>query len=264
MSSRGVLDQPAPPPDAVLRYGPLPEHVIDVRWPAAATAAPLVVVVHGGYWREEYDRTHAGPQCVGLAAAGYAVAAIEYRRTGSGNGWDELSADVAAALEQVGGLVAGAAQQAGMDVDPARTVLVGHSAGGHLVAWAAATRDLPGVVGAVSLAGVLDLTLADDLRLDVGPGGPAVHVLLGGSRVDVPQRYAAADPTRLGPPAIPVVALHGDADDVAPLALSESYCAATGQRLVVLAGTDHFAWIDPQSTAWPHELAAIDALARSP
>ena len=61
-----------------------------------------------------------------------------------------------------------------------------------------------------------------------------------------------------------MVALHGDADDVAPLALSESYCAATGQRLVVLAGTDHFAWIDPQSTAWPHELAAIASLTPPP
>jgi acetyl esterase/lipase len=260
VSSRDVLDQPAPPPDVVLRYGPLPEHVIDVRWPAAgAGPASLVVVVHGGYWREEFDRVHAGPQCVGLAEAGYAVAAIEYRRTGSGSGWDELSADVLAALGQVGGLVAEAAERAGVAVDPQRSVLVGHSAGGQLVAWAA-TRDLPGVVGAVSLAGVLDLTLADDLRLDDGPDGPAVHALLGGSRADVPQRYAAADPTRLGTPTIPVVALHGDADDVAPLVLSESYCAATGQRLVVLAGTDHFAWIDPQSRAWAQELAAISGL----
>ncbi|WP_426563964.1 alpha/beta hydrolase family protein [Angustibacter sp. McL0619] len=259
---RDVLDRPAPPPDLQVRYGPLAEHLADVRWPVGDTpAAALVVVVHGGFWRSEYDRSHTGPQCAGLAAAGFAVSAIEYRRTGQeGGGWPGTFEDVDAALRTVPGLVAAAAQQERRAVDVTRTVLLGHSAGGQLAAWAA-TRSYPGVVGAVSLSGVLDLALADALRLDDGPDGPAVHALLGGSRDQAPERYAASDPTRLGAPAIPVVAVHGDRDGIVPLELSRSYCAATGQRLVVLPGVGHFAPIDPFSGAWPQVLDAVRTLA---
>ena len=57
-----VLDRPAPPPDLTLRYGPLPEHVVDLRFPPAVPgrAAPLIVLIHGGFWRPAYDRTHLG------------------------------------------------------------------------------------------------------------------------------------------------------------------------------------------------------------
>ncbi len=259
--SRAVLDDPGTPPDVSRRYGPLPDHAVDLWWPGAmaASPAPLVVVVHGGFWRAEFDRLHTRAQCAGLVAAGYAVAAIEYRRTGQqGAGWPGTFEDVDAALRTVPGLVADAAAAAGRAVDVDRTVLLGHSAGGHLVAWAA-TRGYPRVVGAVSLAGVLDLRQAHALRLDPEPGGPAVHLLLGGGPNDVPDRYAEADPTRLGTPAMPVVALHGDADTTVPLALSRAYADATGQALVVLPGCDHFALIDPASPAWPHVLEQVGA-----
>ena len=257
---RAVLDRPAPPADTAVRYGPLPEHVADVRWPTDVPAepAPLVVVVHGGFWRAEFDRTHTGPQCAGLADAGYAVAAIEYRRTGmDGGGWPGTFEDVATALERVPRLVAEAAAQHDVAVDPTRAVLLGHSAGGHLVAWAA-TRPSTAAVAAVSLGGVLDLALASELGLDPEPGGPAVEVLLGGRPDDVPDRYAAADPARLGRPPIPVTAIHGADDDVVPVSLSRSYAERTGQALDVLPGIEHFGLIDPQSPAWPavlHHLA---------
>jgi pimeloyl-ACP methyl ester carboxylesterase len=113
------------------------------------------------------------------------------------------------------------------------------------------------VVGAVTLGGVLDLGAAYRLGLDPEPGGTAVEALLGGSPDDVPDRYAAADPTRLGPPAVPVQALHGTADDVVPDALSMAYAAATGARLELLDGADHFGVIDPLSRAWPDVVAAV-------
>jgi acetyl esterase/lipase len=256
---REVLSRPAAGPDATVRYGPLPEHVADVRWPKAALGgpAPLVVVVHGGFWRSAFDRTHTGPLCVGLAAEGFAVAAIEYRRTGQeGGGWPGTFDDVAAAADAVPGLVAEAAAAAGVEVDTGRTVLLGHSAGGHLVAWLATTHR-PEVVGAVSLGGVLDLGAAYRLGLDPGPDGTAVEALLGGPPEDVPDRYAAADPTRLGPPVVPVQALHGTTDDVVPDGLSVSYADATGARLELLDGVDHFGVIDPLSRAWPDVVAAV-------
>ena len=93
-----VLSRPAPPPDLVLSYGPGPEHVADVRLPPqsagalpagalpagglppVARPAPLVVFLHGGFWRVAFDRTHTGPLATALAAAGFAVA---YRSSGA-------------------------------------------------------------------------------------------------------------------------------------------------------------------------------------
>ncbi len=262
---RAVLAAPGMPPDLTVSYGPLPDQVADLWWPtgdARSTGpAPLVLVLHGGFWRAQFDRMHTRAQCAGLVAAGYAVTAVEYRRTGQqGGGWPGTFEDVDAALRTVPGLVVDAAADAeragALDVD--RTVLLGHSAGGHLAAWAA-TRGYGHVVGAVSLAGVLDLRMAHQLALDPEPHGPAVHLLLAGSPDDVPDRYAEADPARLGAPAVPVIALHGDADTTVPLELSRSYAEATGQQLVVLPGVEHFGLIDPESPAWPQVLKQVRA-----
>src|SRR3954465_4460573 len=103
--SREVLTRPAPPPDLTLAYGPHPCHVIDVRVPARLPA-PLVVMLHGGFWRAEYDRMHTGPMTAALASAGYVGAGREFRRSGAGGGWPGTFDDVAAALDAVPGLLA--------------------------------------------------------------------------------------------------------------------------------------------------------------
>jgi Esterase/lipase len=99
-----VLDRAAPPPDLTLRYGPRPEHVVDLRLPPAVPdrAVPLIVLIHGGFWRPAYDRTHLGPMGHALAAAGYMVAVPEYRRAGMAEeGWTGTFSDIALAADQV-------------------------------------------------------------------------------------------------------------------------------------------------------------------
>jgi acetyl esterase/lipase len=89
--SVSVLDRPAPPPDLAVPYGPLAEHVVDLRLPGRRPA-PLIVLIHGGFWRPAYDRTHLGPMGHALAAAGYVVAVPEYRRAGmAAEGWRRRS-----------------------------------------------------------------------------------------------------------------------------------------------------------------------------
>ncbi|GAB2813073.1 hypothetical protein GCM10027176_16890 [Actinoallomurus bryophytorum] len=133
--SREVLTRPAPPPDLTLAYGPHPDHVIDVRLPPSRPA-PLVVMIHGGFWRAAYDRTHTGPLTSALAAAGYVVAIPEFRRTGQeGGGWPGTFDDVLAALDAVPGLLAPYSEDA--------PVLLGHSAGGHLAVWVATQLNPP-------------------------------------------------------------------------------------------------------------------------
>ena len=65
--SRSVLTRPAPPPDVTVRYGDHPDHVADVRRPPGRPG-PLVIFLHGGFWRHEYDRGHTGPLASALAA----------------------------------------------------------------------------------------------------------------------------------------------------------------------------------------------------
>jgi acetyl esterase/lipase len=253
-------------PDQTLRYGDGPDQVIDLRLPGADGPRPLVVVVHGGFWRAEWDRAHAGPQSDALAAAGYVVATAEYRRVGQpGGGWPGTFDDVAALTDGVRRLVVSAV---GARVDTRRTVLVGHSAGGHLAAWAAARHRLaagaswhradPVATGVVSLAGVLDLPEA--ARLGLGAG--ATEAMLGGTPDEHPGRYASASPAALVPTGVRLRLVHGADDDQVPVGISRGYlerarAAGDDVTLRTLAGTGHFELIDPGSAAWPAVLAAV-------
>ena len=73
-------------PDLTLPYGPLPEHVVDVRLPAGGAMlgpAALVVVVHGGFWKAEWDRAHVAPQSAGWRRR----ATWSPRWSTAGSGW---------------------------------------------------------------------------------------------------------------------------------------------------------------------------------
>jgi acetyl esterase/lipase len=240
----GVLTRPAPPPDLVLRYGPSPDQVADLRLPAgvgaevAGQAPVLVLLLHGGFWRAAYDRTHLGPLAAALAAEDFVVCTPEFRRTGQpGGGWPGTFDDVAAAVDGLPGLVRSALpDSAGAGV---RVILAGHSAGGHLALWSAGRHRLSpdcrwhgalGAAGVVALAPVSDL--ADCYRR--GLDNDAAGDLLGGGPGDQPSRYAVADPARLVPLGVPVRIVHGTADNRVPFEMSRSFAAraaAAGGRL---------------------------------
>ncbi|WP_055586833.1 alpha/beta hydrolase [Peterkaempfera griseoplana] len=244
---RSVLGRLTPGPDLTLRYGPGPDQVADA-WPGGARAAqrPLVVLVHGGFWRPDYDRVHLRPLGAALRDAGWTVVSVEYRRR---PGHPELTVgDIAMAVAAVPAS-SGTGWHQGLH--NGSTVVVGHSAGGHLALWSAAAAPAPRLAGTLALAPVADLELAYRLDLD----GGAVADFLGGP----PEDSRDLDPVRLAAPATPVVVLHGVDDGIVPLAVAESYAAAhPAARLVTLPGAGHFALIDPLSEAWE---AVLDALA---
>ena len=252
----GVLGRAAPPPDDTRPYAAEPAQVYDVRFPSSRPPRPsgpgaprgTVLVVHGGFWRAAYDRTHAAAQAAGLAAAGWHVAVAEYRRGGlPGGGWPGTFEDIRAVVAAVAG-----------DHDlPAPLVLVGHSAGGHLVAWAANQPWASRLAGVVVLAGCVDLGATDRLHL----GGDAVRDFLGGPE-SAPAAWAAADPVRGLPPRVPVRLVHGELDREVPLAVTEAYVREARRlgadvTLDVVRGAGHYSLIDPESHAWPHVLDAL-------
>jgi dipeptidyl aminopeptidase/acylaminoacyl peptidase len=262
MQSADVLSRLARPPDVVLSYG-RPDQIADLWLPPAGTApgpVPLIVFLHGGFWRAAYDRTHAGPLAEALAAAGFAVCVPEYRRVGQhGGGWPGTFEDVRAAVERVPGLTADAA--AGRVAAPS-PVLAGHSAGGHLALWAAGQLPDDRVSAVVSLAGVCDLAAC----YRDGLGQRAADGLMGGGPDQVPDRYEEADPMAAVPLAARVVLVHGTADDRVPWQQSDRYAAAAtaaggDARCVLLPGTGHFEVIDPLSAAWPAVLAEFQRAA---
>jgi acetyl esterase/lipase len=272
-----VLTRHAAAPDLVLRYGPADEHVADLRLTGAReragdtplAAKPLVIFLHGGFWRVAFDRAHTGPLAAALADEGFAVCTPEYRRTGQpGGGWPGTLDDIAAAVDLLPGL---AAEAAGGMIDPGQTVLAGHSAGGHLALWAAGRLRLPAgspwrsgppqAVGVVGLAAVCDLAACYEQNL----GDGAAAALTGGSPADYPDRYASADPVAMLPAGVPARLVHGTADDRVPCQMSLDYVkqarlAGDEADCEVLPGSGHFAMIDPPSAVWPRVVAAFGAM----
>lgn len=220
-------------PESTERYGPHPSQVID-RY--GAGNGPRVTVLHGGFWREAYDRGHLSPLAGALAARGYAVDLVEYRRVGGDGGWPQTAEDVDAALEHLGG--------------PPH-VLLGHSAGGQLALWAAWRRERAATARILAVAPVADLGRAHELRLSDG----AVAGFLGGPE-HVADRLQEADPMRLFP-RVPVEILHGTADRDVPVELSRRYANDWGARLHLLSGVGHFAPLTPGTPAFGVLLDAL-------
>jgi acetyl esterase/lipase len=239
---------------SVHAYGGDPSQVAELFVPGGAGAHPVVVVVHGGYWRARYDRSLMDALCADLAQHGLAAWNLEYRRVGSGGGWPETFHDVAAGVDALADLSVGR-------IDLAQVVAVGHSAGGQLAFWLAARPGLPPdapgarprveIRAAVSQAGVLDLLLAATLA----PSAEPTRALLGdpGER---PTLYGLASPRERVPLGVPQLVLHGDRDDDVSMEIAESYAAAAQGagdpcELRVLSDTGHFEHIDRCSEAWP-------------
>jgi acetyl esterase/lipase len=246
-----ILVRSARPPDRTEVTGPLQTDVYDVWEPAPDRARHVTVaLVHGGFWREEYDRAHVAPLAEALARDGFHVASLEYPRTGMpGGGWPGTGSSVLARLEAVH-----------EDTHlPDRVVVVGHSAGGHLALWLASEDRVPWLTGVVALAPVADLGEVDRLGLS----DDAARALLGGTPDELPDAWADADPARQHL-TVPAVIVTGEFDDIVPGSVADSYVAsrAAGEplRTAVARRADHFDVIDPTTDAYLLVLAEIEEL----
>jgi acetyl esterase/lipase len=250
--SDDILTLPPPPADARLAYGSDPKQFLDLRLPSSKeknnSPYPLIINIHGGYWRAKYNLDHAGHLCAALAATGLATANLEYRRVGNeGGAWPGTFADIRSAYHF---LVQNAPAH---NLDPRKIVVMGHSAGGQLALCLAAHE--PSLTRVVSLAGVVDLQRAYQLHLS----NDAVVEFLRGTPSEVPDHYSEADPIELSIPQARQWLIHGSVDDIVPPAFSRDYVAAKQKRsgkenedahLLEISGAGHFDVIDPRTQAW--------------
>ncbi len=154
-----------------LAYGNGAGETLDV-FPAATPGAPLLVLIHGGYWRS-LDKADFSFLAPALNAAGVTLVVPNYALC--------PAVTIEHITLQLAHAVAWAWRNAArFGADASRLGLVGHSAGGHLAAmllscrWKDVAADLPAqpLAGALSISGLYDLeplrhlpSLQTDLRL---------------------------------------------------------------------------------------------------
>jgi len=223
---RHLQNRAATPFDTVA-YGPHPDNVGDVRRPAG-DATGLVILIHGGLWRQEHERDSTETLAVDLTRRGYFTWNIEYRRGGEGP-WPGSGQDVVAAIDFII-----------REIPGTPVAIVGHSAGGHLGLWAAARRsdDIALLVG---LAPITDLAA-------MAAAGAV------GSR-DAKRLLESGAPTTVGSIAGKTMIVHGEEDEIVPV--SHSTRLSTDARVEVMPGMGHFPMLDPKREHWPLVVAEL-------
>jgi acetyl esterase/lipase len=262
---------PKPEPALQLRYGAAPSQAIDIFLPAGPGPFPVAVLIHGGCWSARTaGREQLRPLGAELARRGIAVWSLGYRRADEeGGGYPGTFQDVGDAIDRL------RSEAPRYNLDIGRTVLVGHSAGGHLALWAAGRAQLPAASplrrpapfvphSVISLAGIGDLeAFAPLVPLVCGPG--ILERLTAGSPSGSQDVYADISPAMLAPSGGHVVMVSGVLDRLVPPYLAYDYARAMrGKRespveLVDVPGAGHVDLVTLGTPAWAEVLRRIDA-----
>jgi acetyl esterase/lipase len=244
--------------------------LLDIYAPSGPTAPrPAVVLIHGGgMWTG--DRAHMAQPARRLARSGYVAVSVDYRlvalETGR-NRWPAQLDDVQLAVRWV------RAHAANLGADPDRIGAYGWSAGGQLAALLGTrdTRDADAPLAPYSSRVACVVDLAGDVDLAAYTQPPALHevvALLGGTSQEVPARYRDVSPLSwIDRHTAPFLVIHGDHDDVVPLAQSQRLVSAllaagVETEYLELPGANHdgLTW----SRIGPTVLAFLDRHLRPP
>jgi len=256
---------PRPEPTLQVSYGAAPSQAIDLFLPSGSGPHPVAILIHGGCWsattagREQVR--HLGAE---LTQRGIAVWSIGYRRANEpGGGYPGTFQDVSVAIDRL------RVEAPAHGLDLSRTVVVGHSAGGHLALWASARSALPTMSplhapspfvprAVMSLAGIGDLEqFARFVPVHCGPG-----IL---ERLAPAERFPEVSPAILPPPDAPVVIVSGVLDRLVPPYVAHDYARAQrgkpggAVRLVNIPEAGHFDLVTPGTPAWEEVRRLIEA-----
>jgi acetyl esterase/lipase len=208
--------------------------------------SPLVILIHGGCWLSAYDIQHTYALSTGLAQAGFNVWSLEYRRSGDvGGGWPGSYDDVKA------GILASSKYNNG-EFALAESVLVGHSAGGHLALLAGgAIKHLKGVIGLAAIT---------DIEEYAGGSNSCQQVtknFMQGMPIDKPAEYQMANPSKQ-PLHVNTLVLQGQKDNIVPAFELDKL----ERKIIMLDGVGHFDWIHPGSAAFTSLTQQLNGLAK--
>jgi acetyl esterase/lipase len=212
---------------------------------------PTIVWIHGGAWRAG---SKSDVPILHLLGRGFAIASVEYRLSTQARFPAQIH-DIKAAIRYL------RANSKRLKLDPARFVIAGASAGGHLAALAGVSSDVPELEGSlgeyikessrvqaiVSFYGASNLNSILSQSTDHGLSVrvPALQLLLGGQPTEVPELAKLASPVaHVDAKDPPLWLIHGDADPQMPFEQSRELHNAYQQagrsaKLDVVSGGKH-------------------------
>jgi acetyl esterase/lipase len=233
-------------------YGADARQVMDVTYPQGTGPAPILVMIHGGAFRMG-DKTDLAVPAT-LLDAGIAVVRLNYRLSTSQR-WPASGDDCLAALVHL------QRHGAALGLDPARIVLLGHSAGAFLAVSTALSLVEVGLPprGIVSLYGPMDFSTMDADMATLGrtpamgqtdaaasPESQLLGYPVGENRAMARAMGPIGRLETLREPLPPILIRHGDADpmvaDLQAKRLREAWLAADPDAKVdykLVAGAGH-------------------------
>lgn len=219
----------------LIKYGDGSDQVLEF-YGESNGEKPTLLLIHGGYWRNLFDREHMRPLAVALAKAGFSVVLPEFRRE-AGNPETTLR-DLAFAISTL---------------EDSTITVIGYSSGGHLALLLA--DKFPNIKKVIGLAPVTDMSESERLGL----GRNAVREWLGCSAEKRPE----LDPMLRPPIGARAHFIHGDLDERVPLELSLKYQSAMrlhgkSVTLDVLQGVSHFQMMELPGPTFDAIISAIN------
>ena len=192
ISERASAGSPLAPGTREYAYGADPKQRLDLVKPPGVARALVLLFIHGGGWSIG-DKAHAaGNKAIWANSKGWAFASANYRLVPQAT-VESQAADVASAIAW---LRANAASQG---LDPDRIVLMGHSAGAHLVALVGTDPTYLKAAG-VPMGAIKGVVLLDGAGYDVPTQASAemniVKPMYEAAFSNDPRRQAALSPTR--------------------------------------------------------------------
>lgn len=249
-----------PQPQSTLRYREGDAGVVDVWVPEGEGPHPLVLMVHGGCWQKAIaDRTLMNYAAEDLRRRGMAVWNIEYRGVDEdGGGYPGTFLDVTEAVDLI------SAAPAELSLDTSRIVAFGHSAGGHLAAWASARGNLPEgsalrreppqpIAAVIVSGGLADLEMSEPVTLK-SCLSDVMELLTGPVTNERPDVLRDTSLVGLLPPSAEQISVNASRDRIAPPLLGEAYTNAVlragGEARYVEVPGGHVELIAPGTEAW--------------
>ncbi len=263
LSPNDYMNFPTIPADFTYVYGDHPDQFGDLYLPEDGDAPyPVIVLIHGGCYREQYGIKPISGLAKTLTKQGFAVWNIEYRRAGNDGDYPTMFLDVAQATDYLGQIED--AHQLNLD----QVISVGHSAGGHLALWVAGRHRINDesplyvenpltVKGVVALAPIADLTFG----FEQGQCEGALTVVMGGEPDAVPQHYMDGSPHALLPLGVAQKHIIGT-EDTEMLENTKPYIDSAvllGDKaeLIIIPDVGHFEVVDVTAPAWDVVQSAI-------
>lgn len=239
--------------EANIRYDQYPETVLDIvqsRAPALKNR-PGVIFIHGGGWVEGSKELALERFCVPFVEHDFVVANIDYRLAKSA----PAPAAVSDVLKAAQWLHDHAAEY---KVDPNQIVVAGDSAGGHLALMVAMAPPSAGFGSATKIVAVVDFYgIADVPEQLEGPHQQPYAVAWipeQPGRMELARKLSPIMYVRKGLP--PVLAIHGDADNVVPYDQSVRLikalkAAGDDAELITVPGGKHGFPPEKMNELWP-------------